>query len=880
VPSLSIDPVAGSALSKSNPFPGLRPYEEPDADWFFGRGAEINDLLKRLRRLHFVAIVGASGCGKSSLIRAGVLPHIRDGYLDAKWSIAAFRPGERPLANLAEALCPELSCSIEAFTDTLHSGSLGLVKAVQSANLQAGSKVLILVDQFEELFQFAQRKGDSAQEEVKQFLKLMLSAAASDDVAVYVVVTMRLEWLNECATYVGLAEAINEGIYLVPQMSRRQFSQAIMGPLEAAGGAITSALLDRMLNDLDGRSDQLPVLQHALLRIWERRGGKDTFDAKDYESVGTFANCLSDHAEEVFRELNNQQKAVAEALFRSITHIYKNRKIRRPRPVEEILTKTGGDFAQLEAVIAAFSRTGRSFLVTTKGKLEPSSIVDVSHEALIRQWGRLSAWVEEEAELQSRLARLEGDAAEWDRDRKAFKSSLYRGYQLRRAQKDLAPLLDPSGTASAFLKAGQRARLQFIGGITAAVVAACLLLIGLAAREVHDNYVRQREQLALADQQKALAQQQAQLAADQAQKAQQFQQNLVQQIDAAKGNATALAAIAQNIQAQRVYLQYVRGEPVQQAKTVQGLLQKRGYSVPGIEQVAPDRSPSQTQVRYFHPEDQAGADKIASLLKPLVQGTVTTQGTANPNNVVPTGQFEVWLAASAASQLTEAGTNQAAPQAQTAEKKPETQAAPAVVTPAPTIVLVSSQNTIQQGQPVTLTWQTDNATDVQIEGVGAVQPSGSTTVTPAQTTTYDLTAKGPGGTTTKSLLVAVTPAVAATPVTPVVPVNPDPQAIHSALNRYREAYESESLDDLKQAWPSMSKNDQKNTKAVFDQFNAIRLTITCPDSGIQIQGDAATVTCTQSAVFTQKGKKQPVPPTTTTFKLRRQGTGWVVDSVQ
>ena len=877
MPSLTIDPVAGSALSRSNPFPGLRPYEEPDAEWFFGRGAEINDLLKRLRRLHFVAIVGASGCGKSSLIRAGVLPHIRDGYLDAEWSIAAFRPGERPLANLAEALCPELSCDLEAFTDTLHSGSLGLVKAVQSANPPPGSKVLVLVDQFEELFQFAQRKGDSAQEEVKQFLKLLLSAAASDDVEVYVVVTMRLEWLNECSTYIGLAEAINEGIYLVPQMSRRQFSQAIMGPLDAAEGAITSSLLDRMLNDLDGRSDQLPVLQHALLRIWERRGTKDTFDARDYEAVGTFANCLSNHAEEVFAELSDEQKTIAEALFRSITQVYKNRKIRRPRPVEDILKKTGGNFAQLEAVITAFSRTGRSFLVTTKGKLEASSIVDVSHEALIRQWGRLSAWVEDEAELQSRLARLDADAAEWDRDRKAFKSSLYRGYQLRRAQKDLAPLLEPSSAASAFLKAGQRARLQFIGGISAAIVAACLLLVLLVAREIHDNYVRQREQLALADQQKQLAQQQAQLAADQAQKAQQFQQNLVQQINDAKGSATALAAIAQNIQAQRVYLQYVRGEPIQQAKTVEGLLQKRGYAVPGIEQVAADRSPSQTQVRYFHPEDQAGADKIASLLKPLVQGSVTTQGTANPNNVVPTGQFEVWLAASSAGQ-TAAQTNQAPPQAQAAEKKPETQAAPAVVTPAPAIVLVSSQSKIQQGQQVTLTWSTDNATDVQIDGVGAVQPSGSMVLTPAQTTTYNLTAKGPGGTTTKSAMVEVAPAVVA--AAPVVPVNPDPPAIKSALNRYKEAYESESLDDLKRAYPTINKDQQKNAKTVFDQFNAIRLTVTCRDEDIHIQGNTATVTCTQSAVYTQKGKKLPVPAAPTTFTLQKQDSGWVVSNVQ
>jgi len=877
VPSPVIDPVTGSALSISNPFPGLRPYEEPDADWFFGRGAEINDLLKRLRRLHFVAIVGASGCGKSSLIRAGVMPQIRDGYLDAEWLIAAFRPGERPVANLAEALCPELSCDPEEFTEKLHSGSQGLVKAIQAAALPSGARVLILVDQFEELFQFAQRNGDSAQEEVKQFLKLLLAAAASDEVAGYVVVTMRLEWLNECATYVGLAEAINEGIYLVPQMSRRQFNQAIFGPLDAAGGAITTALLDRMLNDLDGRSDQLPVLQHALLRIWERRGDKDTFDAGEYEAIGTFSNCLSNHAEEVFAELSDPQKKIAELLFRSITQVYKNRKIRRPQPVGEILKATGGDFAQLETVIAAFSRTGRSFLVTTKGRLEPSAIVDISHEALIRQWGRLSSWVDNEAELQSRLARLEEEAAEWDRDRKGFKSSLYRGYQLRRAEKDLAPFLDPSSRAGSFLKASQSSRFWTTSGIVAAIVFAVILVVGVVAREIHDNNVSQKRSLALAEQQKRLAQEQAEVANAQAQKAQQFQENVVQQIQNAKGSATALAAIAQSIQAQRVYLQYVRGEPIDQAKTVQGLLQKHGYSVPGIEQVSPDRSPSHTQVRFFHPEDQAAAGKIADLLKPLATGNIAIQATPNPNNVVPAGQFEVWLASSSTAQQIPAETAPR-PSTETTEKKPETQAAPVVVaTPAPTIALVPSQNKIQQGQSVTLTWTTDNATDVQIEGIGPEQPSGSAVVTPAQTTTYNLTAKGPGGTTTKSLLVEVTPVVAAAPV---APVNTEPLAVKAALNRYKEAYESESLDDLKQAWPSIGKDQQKNAKAVFDQFNAVRLNMTCRDEDIHIQGDSATAICGQSAVFTQKGKKQPVPPTTSTFRLRKQGAGWVVDSIQ
>ena len=110
---------------------------------------------------------------------------------------------------------------------------------------------MVLVDQFEEVLQFAQRGGNPAQDEVKSFLKSLLAAAASDLQPIYVVITMRLEWLSESATYVGLAEAINEGIYLIPQMSRRQFQETILGPIEAAKGSVTSALVDRMQNDLD-----------------------------------------------------------------------------------------------------------------------------------------------------------------------------------------------------------------------------------------------------------------------------------------------------------------------------------------------------------------------------------------------------------------------------------------------------------------------------------------------------------------------------------------------------------------------------------------------------------------------------------------------------
>jgi len=874
-------------LSRTQPFPGLRPYDEADASWFFGRSAEINDLLKRLRRLHFVAIVGASGSGKSSLIRAGVLPQIRDGYLDAEWQIATFRPGEQPMRNLAEALGPEFGSTPEETLDLLRKGPSGLVRTV--ARVQGnGGRLLLVVDQFEELFQFAQRTGDRAQEEIKEFLKLLLTAASSDDVAVYVVVTMRLEWLNECVSYAGLAEAINEGIYLVPQMQRRQFGQAILGPLESAGGMLTSALLDRMLNDLDNKSDQLPVLQHALLRLWVREGAREPFDLNAYEAVGTFSNCLSAHAEEVYAELTARQRQIAEHLFRSITQVNKNRKIRRPRPVNDLLNAPAGangagtiGFTELSDVITVFRRPGRSFLVTTQGALAPASIVDISHEALIRQWTRLSKWVEDEAELQARLGRLEEDAAEWNRDRTHSKACLYGGSRLMRA-KELEPVLDPASVAGMFLKESSRANFWLLVRRRGWLGLVALLLVGVAFGLAFLSSERAKELQAsaqLAEAQKREAESEASMASLQARKAQKFQANLVQQIDAAKGSATALAAIAQNIQAERVYVQYASGGDLL-ASSLQSLLQRRGFTVPSSEQISSDRSPGQTQVRYFHSEDRSDAQRIAGLLKPLLAGGVAVEAIANPKDVVPTGQFEVWVS-SPAVVAPEAGnpataTNKQAPTGPS-ESSLENHSSPAAAALAPVLTASLSQDHVQQGHGVTLIWHSENAQSVQLEGVGNVEPNGSMTMTPQQTTTYRLVARGDGGSTSKSVSVEVIAAPAASLV-PVV--NQDQSDVKAALNRYKEAFESESMDDLRRAWPTMSKAQEKNTSFVFSQFNAIRLNLNCSDDQIQIDGQTANATCRQTAVYTQKGKRQPEQANTASFRLRKLNGNWVVDAVK
>lgn len=645
--SLGASPVRAGTLGPGNPFPGLRPYQEGDADWFFGRGREINELLKRLRRVRFLAVVGPSGSGKSSLIKAGVLAGLRDGYLDAEWRIVSLCPGEKPLDNLAGELGDPATVR-----KTLDRGSMGLVEAIQEQRLPAGNNILILIDQFEELFQFVERRGEAAREEAKAFLKLLLSAAACDDAPIYVVITMRLEWLNECATYTGLAEAINEGIYLVPQMTRRQFQQCILGPIEAASGTITSALLDRMLNDLDSRMDQLPVLQHALLRIWQKRKPGEPLGIQNYTDAGTFTNCLSNHAREVFDEFSLEQQKTAEGLFRSITQVFKNRKVRRPRPLGEIAAETGRPLDQLKAVVEAFRQEGRSFLVATPGPLKEGSIIDISHEALIRQWDLLEKWVDDEAVTQSRIARLEGVAAEWSNEQRKYVGALYRGVVLQQAE-ELKPRLKPHSAAMAFLRTSRRAQrargIVTLGGIAMVIVAGIAVLMSWEREKTQDAQQQAREAANEAAKVRALAELQAKRDEDYKHEV----ADLVQQFQTAPPNAPlasmrALQASIERVQGKRVYEQYVGPQQLALARLLQVNLAHHGYTVPGYEDVSAKTKPqTETRVKYFHDSDKDDAEKLVSLLRLTVSGPIVAQATTDTKSLVPAGQFEIWLAANA-----------------------------------------------------------------------------------------------------------------------------------------------------------------------------------------------------------------------------------------
>ena len=208
-------------MKNANPFPGLRAFSAAESHLFFGRETATDELLRKLRTNRFIAVVGTSGSGKSSLVLAGMLPDLHGGFMasaGSSWRVAVLRPGDAPIHALAAALAApsvfgandESDDMRPAITETvLRRGALGLVEATRQARLPARENLLVLVDQFEELFRFKQSGGgQGAANEAAAFVKLLLEAVRQDELPIYVVLTMRSEYLGDCTQFRDLPEAI------------------------------------------------------------------------------------------------------------------------------------------------------------------------------------------------------------------------------------------------------------------------------------------------------------------------------------------------------------------------------------------------------------------------------------------------------------------------------------------------------------------------------------------------------------------------------------------------------------------------------------------------------------------------------------------------
>ena len=414
------------------PFPGLRPFSASDHAFFFGREDQTFALYRLLRSNHFVAVVGSSGSGKSSIVRAGLLPLLdkeNDQSGKGVWQYAMMRPGRDPMNRLANALAKGAGGENDAFFEArrdriaalLLASSQGISEALAHTAKSADSQFVLVVDQFEELFRYfpagPQSRLETARwrEEATNFVQLLLAATRSYDSRIRVVLTMRSDFIGECARFQGLPEAVSAAQFLVPSLSRDQREEAIRRPVELSGATISSELVERLLNDSSDELDQLPVLQHCLARLWMRAGSTaqtaepsdpgmaNTTGApatvrhlteQDYREIGGLSGALSGHADEIFAALPGRERTV-EQIFRALAEVDKEgRAVRRVRPLGKLIAETGASREDVCEVLDKFRADDCSFLVPPLSRspssgLSDATVIDVGHEALLRRWARV-----------------------------------------------------------------------------------------------------------------------------------------------------------------------------------------------------------------------------------------------------------------------------------------------------------------------------------------------------------------------------------------------------------------------------------------------------------------------------------------------------------
>jgi Trypsin-like peptidase domain len=380
----------------------------------------------------FCAVVGGSGVGKSSLVYSGLLPRLEE---EANWYCLEMMPRGAPRDALARAFVSLLLQAglidaeeatsaplIDHVRTMLRRSAFGVVDLVNDWLAACDRRVLLLVDQFEEIFRFApQGHGlHSTEDEAAPFVSSLLTAAAASATPVHVVLTMRADYIGDCIRFEGLPEAVSDGQYLVPRLTREEVESVIRQPVVRAGAAIDHDLVEQLLNDCANQPDALPVLQHVLMRLWDARrpgqGEHRRLTIDTYNAVGRMRDALSRHADSVIAELGattlgeKAEPAVA-TVMRALTEVdHKGRGIRRPIPFGQLVEETGFGEPEVTLVVDAMRSHHRSFLrPDPQVTLTDDTIIDIGHEALIRLWRKIEDYDDHEGRSKGWLRGEERD---------------------------------------------------------------------------------------------------------------------------------------------------------------------------------------------------------------------------------------------------------------------------------------------------------------------------------------------------------------------------------------------------------------------------------------------------------------------------------------
>jgi hypothetical protein len=471
---------APSTFAIDCPYPGIRPFTQAERKYFFGRQAQIGEIVERLTAHHFSAVIGGSGCGKSSLVRAGVIPELESMAIPERgdfWRVATMTPGDAPLESLVTALesILDAAASPAQSTERRRAIEANLLENLDLAAfldefrddiaLESGLpkemlrhvNLLLLVDQFEEIF----RESNADSSAARQLVRMIVNAERQKAPGIYVVMTMRSEDIHRCAAFLDLPDILNKAAYLTRRLDEEELAEAIIRPAQLAcwrAGCLkrraddgemdlrpfTLPVLRELLDataSMKSDPDHLPLLQHTLLMLWlsttkrwQAEGlitgaegeveitGEDLADALGM-STGEEA-LASDHAGRAMSDpllgqaldhaakgihdgLNQDSKAIAEELFRHLAHQDSQGQFKREfTDLATIATVTDRDEAAVQHVVDAFSAPYPFIRRTATGR------IDVAHEAFIRNWEKCKEWLADERQMVSGVSSIYREAVE------------------------------------------------------------------------------------------------------------------------------------------------------------------------------------------------------------------------------------------------------------------------------------------------------------------------------------------------------------------------------------------------------------------------------------------------------------------------------------
>ena len=492
-----------------NPFKGLEAFQQTDARIFFGRQDLVEKCLDRLRSdqdHRFLAVVGASGSGKSSLVRAGVIPALRAGRLpdSAAWPLVVFAPGARPTEAMASRLLPLIGRERTTLIDLVQKlesdlANLHLLVEDILSDAPTTRRCVLVVDQFEEVFTRA------SQHERDQFLGLINTAVGLEAGRTLVIVTMRADFFDRLSGYPDLAVLFEqEHMVIATEMTPENLRQSIEGPAQVVGLAYDQGLTDRILEDVRQQPGSLPLLQYALKELYERRSGRNLTTAA-YEEIGGVQRALAQHAEDTYIDLDISQRDIMQRVLLRLVEVSETGEATRRRVEEASLTFRGAPDDAVQEVVVLLTAPETRLLIasreisTEEEDRNPSVFLEVSHEALIREWGRFKGWIAENEEDLRYDSELLKAAEDWDKAQRD-PAYLLTGTRLGRAQSWLETA-DANELQSAFIRASvaewnrkeaeertrqehelalQRRAANWLRALVAVLVVAVLATLGLA----------------------------------------------------------------------------------------------------------------------------------------------------------------------------------------------------------------------------------------------------------------------------------------------------------------------------------------------------------------------------------------------------------------